>query len=693
MKGTESYQRPEPPGRRIRSAWTGFFTRHAPGLIKNSLYIGLMYVTLFAGVGECRGQECTYYRTGICGGASGCEDHVFTCFTSDPTCASCWDEYQEFCWGHIGCSTQGLSACACYPGTEHTITIDEAHVSCAATGPGGWCRGGATLNLSATDSPDNHPVTFTGSIGINSFNCGNPCSQSLPEGSGAISYEAECSAGLSVGPFDLSWQLDLTPPIVWSWLSDGIPSITNTDWYTNGPVTFHCDADDAPSGVYSITGGLQTVTGDGIYPLSCTAEDYGGNTASASATVRIDSVTPNVSLLCNGSPCGAGWYTGNVTLTAGAADSTSGVAPGTALVSLDGGNTWIASTTLADGVFAAQARVFDVAGNSATASGTIQVDATAPSTAWGIANGSWVRGEVFLSGTSADATSGVGVVYLSFNSGATWSPIATSSPWSSSWNTAGLGDGPHPIRARTVDSAGNTGPWSEIVINVDNTAPVITLPNPLMGYDPGRTQFISSDPLPGSGLDSARVTFSGNGIAPRVILYPTLTGNETIRWDGLDRDGRIAPPGTYDVLIEIWDNVGNHSSTTGQWVRVAIPTETEAPTRAPTDTRMPDPPATDTRPPENIPATETGTSVPAFTRTPPAPTGTPVPQIDLPGPLRGLPFWAVTLPVIGMGVWFAGSGAAFASDGRWKELRELRRSMASYREQSRTNFEGGDHDD
>ena len=67
-------------------------------------------------------------------------------------------------------------------------------VSCATPGSGGWCRGGASLNLTTSD-PQGYPTTINGSMGGTPFSCSGSCSQALPQGAGSASFTAVASGG------------------------------------------------------------------------------------------------------------------------------------------------------------------------------------------------------------------------------------------------------------------------------------------------------------------------------------------------------------------------------------------------------------------------------------------------------------------------------------------------------------------
>jgi hypothetical protein len=247
--------------------------------------------------------------------------------------------------------------------------------------------------------------------------------------------------------------------------------------------------------------------------------------------------------------------------------------------------------------------------------------------------------------------------------------------------------------ARSDDVAGNNEHTATVNLNVDNTAPNLNLPYSPMGYDPSKAIFLSSDA--GSGLAQARVTFSGGGITPRVYTFSPLAGTETISWDGRDGSGNSVAPGTYNVLIEVWDVVGNYSSTTGQWVVVAAPAPTSTRIPWPTFTRTPSPTVTTTSLPPTKAVANTqavSTSSPSPTNTKPASSAPVIPTIVLPPPLSGLPVWTLFLPGLIVVGWLFVNGGSFFFDRRWSEVRKLQQDVISYRKSISSIEEGDTHD-
>lgn len=127
-----------------------------------------------------------------------------------------------------------------------------------------------------------------------------------------------------------------TPPVTTAALSGN--QTNKSGWYT-GPVTVTLTATDTGGpGVadtyYTLDGGSQetysapfVVTGDGVHTLSYWSVDTAGDAETAhSLTIEIDTTPPVTTAQLSGTLGNNAWYTGPVTITLNAQDSTSGVA-------------------------------------------------------------------------------------------------------------------------------------------------------------------------------------------------------------------------------------------------------------------------------------------------------------------------------------------------------------------------------
>jgi hypothetical protein len=314
-----------------------------------------------------------------------------------------------------------------------------------------------------------------------------------------------------------------------------------------------------------------TTLADGSYELRATATDTGGHTASSARTRTVDNTAPTTSLTDPGAA-----LRGTVTLTAASGDgSGTGVASVAIQYRTSPSGTWttvctqssgpytcsLNTTTLTDGLYDLRSVATDGTGattNSAVVSAR-RVDNTAPTS--GLTNpGTPLRGTVAVSGTAADGGSGVASWTLQYklSSGGSWTTVCSdaSSPYSCSWNTTGVADGPYDLQAVTTDAAGNATTSTAVTSRrVDNTAPAVTL------ADPG-------SPKTGTFTLSATSTDVGSGVAS-VVFQRRVTGTTT--WTTLCTDNATpytcsynsttAPDDSYDFQAVATDTAGNTASS------------------------------------------------------------------------------------------------------------------------------------
>src|SRR5262249_55642852 len=130
------------------------------------------------------------------------------------------------------------------------------------------------------------------------------------------------------------------------------------------------------------------------------------------------------------------------------------------------------TTALADGLYDLRLVATDGAGNS-TVSAVVhsrRVDNTKPSLT--LANPcSPGRATVTLSATASDGGSGLAGVDYQYSPAGQAAWVTTPS----AWNTAALADGHYDVRAVATDNAGNARIDVISDIDVDNTAPTVTL--------------------------------------------------------------------------------------------------------------------------------------------------------------------------------------------------------------------------
>jgi len=408
----------------------------------------------------------------------------------------------------------------------------------APNGQNGWFKSGpVTASSSATDAT-------SGVSGSPSINGGGSSFSAASDGVYNLIATVSDMAGNTASTSG-TIRLDTTPPGMSVSINPASPDGTS-NWYVS-PAVLAGVASDATSVIastqYQVDGGSwQNGTSfsegtDGTHTLVFRTTDVAGNTTSAApVTVKVDRTAPIPDAsLAPASPNGAnGWYVSPVTVTANSTDATSGVA--SQGVSLDS-STWTPSLTIStDGTYTVQAQAQDKAGNSASTTKTLKLDATPPTASLQIpapdgANG-WYVSPMTVSVTGTDATSGIGSKLVSLD-GTTWVSSLTISA-----------DGVYSVRGRVTDNAGNTTTTSPVTVSVDRTAPVPDAslspasPDGANGWyvSPVTVSADSSDAT--SGIASQAVSLDGSSWKPSVTI--SADGTSTVQVRAADNAGNTA---------------------------------------------------------------------------------------------------------------------------------------------------------
>ena len=292
----------------------------------------------------------------------------------------------------------------------------------------------------------------------------------------------------STGTFTI---VDNTPPVT----TDNAPAA----WVNHAvTVTLSC-ADDitgCAATYYSVDGGaVQTgnsvaVSTEGVHTITYHSVDKAGNIeADKTATVRIDETAPGISAsatTADNNPYTAGtWTNQSVTVHFTCADSGSGIASCPTDV-----------TYTADGITpSTSGTATDNAGNTASASfGAVQIDKTAPGITASATTadnnpytaGTWTNQSVTVHFTCADSGSGI-----------------ASCPVDVTYTT----DGIYTASGTATDNASNTA-GTTFAVNIDKTAPAVTVSSPSPLYVPTITGTVS-DPAPSSGSLTASMSIDG----------------------------------------------------------------------------------------------------------------------------------------------------------------------------------------
>ncbi len=253
--------------------------------------------------------------------------------------------------------------------------------------------------------------------------------------------------------------VDNNPPTIKATVS---PAPNAAGWNnTNVTVTFTCS--DAISGIATCPQPQKVTTEGANQIISGTATDNAGNKASTSITLTMDKTPPSVRATTSPGPNPKSWNNSNVTVSFVCSDSLSGVAtcPSPVIVSTEGSNQVISGTAT------------DVAGNSSSASATVNVDKTPPSLSiTSPTNGAtFSTSAITVLGTVSDSLSGVSTVTCNGTS-ATLLVGAFSCPVT-------LAIGGNALTVVAFDAAGNSTTQSETITL--SPPPLIALVNPSGG--------------------------------------------------------------------------------------------------------------------------------------------------------------------------------------------------------------------
>ncbi|NMP02820.1 Ig-like domain repeat protein, partial [Pseudoalteromonas arctica] len=446
-------------------------------------------------------------------------------------------------------------------------------------------RAGTVINISVSDGTTTE--TFTATVQADgSWSADVP--NALSDGELTIEASVSDSAGNTTTLSETATLNTTAPSISINVLvdtNDTTPEIRGTSDAADGTtisLTFEDSAGNITTVDTTVTGGVwsvdaPSVLAEGEYTVTATVDDGLGNIGSATETGLIDLTGPSLLITDNG--------VGNDTTPtiAGTSDAVQGSevtivvtdssgTPQTISATVLANGTWSIPVpiALAEGNFTVSASVSDTAGNEATATGTGEIDTTAPTLVL-TSSGSSSDITPTLSGTS-DAVEGTVINFTVVddqgNTQIFTSTVDADGNFSVEVPTA-LAEGPYSIEASISDVAGNS---TNITGNgtVDTTAPSINMDAPVLTNDSTPTVIGTSD-APNSTIT---VTFTDAANATQSIDVQTdANGN----WSATPT-GTLAE-GNYSVSASITDAAGNTGTGTDSGeVDVTPPTLAFTPT-------------------------------------------------------------------------------------------------------------------
>jgi hypothetical protein len=161
-------------------------------------------------------------------------------------------------------------------------------------------------------------------------------------------------------------------------------------------------------------------------------------------------------------------------------------------------------------------------------------------------------GTFTITGTASDAN-GIGRVQLSLDNGVTWNEAGGAENWTYTFNSKIVQDGTHVVFLRVWDNYEITGFYSSLV-NIDNTAPEVSLEFPRDGVTTVGPVFVSGQTSDAVGVEEITVnvhSVDGNplpGWETRLEPGPLLTH---------DLDLSRLPDGIYNIDVRVADRAKN----------------------------------------------------------------------------------------------------------------------------------------
>lgn len=488
---------------------------------------------------------------------------------------------------------------------NRTVSIDTfapttTHSLDGAVGAGGWHRSAVQVTLSSVDNASGVANIRYRVNGGTLETYGGPFTLAA-DGAYTVTYYAVDVAGKTESEKSFNVQIDSSPP------NAAITSPQSGQVVNGDPLQIQGTAGDVGgSGLISVeisldggawlpaAGGtswslMWTSPPPGVRNLRARATDGAGNqsTPGMGAYIIVDTSQPASTIQ---GPMSGQILRGPTAVISGtSSDTFSSVA--LVEVSTNGGASWQAAvlqpsgawaynwTIPNDGIFNIRSRATDRAGNveTPTSGVSVQVDSISPlSQIASPASGQYIRASLLvITGTASDVGSGVKRVEVSIDGGA-WALATGVSPWQYVWSPVG-GDGPHTLRSRATDNAGNVeSPSAGVTITLDNGKPSSTIASPLNG------QVITTPELTISGAASDAISpikrveitlqrgldgYYWNGVewaaAETWLLTDSVGGNWSYLWTDLPKVMMAT------IRSRATDNVGN-VETPGAGVTVTV---------------------------------------------------------------------------------------------------------------------------
>jgi hypothetical protein len=399
--------------------------------------------------------------------------------------------------------------------TPPTLTIQSDPLEPNANG---WWRTDVTFSFTATDALSTvDPATVPPPV-VKGEGANQSVSGEVRDKAGNTGYATR--TGIHIDKTAPSVRGDVISPEI------PAPSKDGRRWF-NADVTVRFSAEDALSGVASVTPD-QTVASEGKdQPVSGSATDLAGNTGQADAVlVSLDKTAPTIKGVIAApaapggqDPQGRDWYSSDVTVRFEAADAGgSGIATSTPdqVVSTEGAGNEVQGTAV------------DLARNSASDKVIVNLDKTAPASTPSIepaAKEGWHRTPVTVALAASDSTSGLAKIEYDLDSKG-WTLYAAPVKVEA--------EGEHTLAYRATDWAGNLEEAKTLTIKID-----LTVPEAFLRFDaPARDVLCFGRDAGGSGIAAEAIRPLSISDDTRTYEVADAAGNKLLLSVKVRRSGK-----------------------------------------------------------------------------------------------------------------------------------------------------------
>ncbi|HET9849387.1 MAG TPA: chitobiase/beta-hexosaminidase C-terminal domain-containing protein, partial [Candidatus Dormibacteraeota bacterium] len=380
-----------------------------------------------------------------------------------------------------------------------------------------------------------------------------------------VKYRAYDNAGNAEAVHSQLIQIDTIPPT--SSISCNGAACSSTAY--GGSVSVGLSATDAGgSGVRTIiytTNGTDPSTANGTpylgtFSIASTATvkfrayDNAGNAEAVnSQLIQVDTTAPTSTISCNGSSCATTFYNASVTVSLSATDAESGIA--SIVYTTDGSDpsksngTVYVSTFVVGSTTTVKYRAYDNAGNAEPVnSQLIQIDTIPPASTIscnGIACASGFYNATVSISLAATDSGGSGVASIRYTTDGTDPSLTNGNVYGGAFSLPGS----TTVKYRAYDNAGNVEPVNSQLIQIDTTAPTVSITSPANGAIVSGTINLEASASDNVAVDHVDFLVDGQRIGTDSALPYSLAWNSA-----------SVPDGSHTIQVVAFDSAANQTT-------------------------------------------------------------------------------------------------------------------------------------